>query len=91
MKNLMESMAFSHDVWYIARTNEEGPPIKCQFLRWEEHVNSGEFWPIFAELKSEGWREFLFFGPTVLFDQVLFDRLSQMGGLDGWKWLVSQF
>jgi len=87
----MEEMIFEQDVWYIARTNEEGPPIKCQFLRWNEHVNSGKFNPIFAEKTENGWREFLFMGPVVAFDLNVWNKLMSLSGYEGYVWLVSQF
>lgn len=90
MKRLYD-MDFQHDVWYIARTNEEGPPIKCQWLRNEEHPKSGSLIPYFAEeVAPDYWREFMFMGPVVEFDQDLFDKLKSMPGRAGYNWLVNQ-
>lgn len=73
---------------YIARTNENDPPILCRLEHFENHP-SGQKIPVFKNIEGAKTSSFMFMGPVIKFDQVVYDKLKSMSGREGYDWLVA--
>jgi hypothetical protein len=87
MKRL-HPIELEYGVYYIARTNEDDPPILCILSHFENHA-SGDKFPIFKNIEGAKSSTFTFMGPVIKFDQAIYDKLKSMTGREGYDWLVA--